>query len=83
MEKVQVSHCEPCEPVDSFVEGMAVSVFSTGYGTDVFWKFMMDMIHSLNGNDNEYNPPKKLTGGYGVSSNGHYRQRLFQTVEFA
>ncbi len=70
-------YCELGNPFESFIDDFSVSVYSTGYGSDVFWKFMIDMIHSLNGHDDEYNPPQNLTGGYGVSSDTYGRQRLF------
>lgn len=81
VENMLVPYCEASNPVDSFVDDMSISVFSAGYGTDVFWRFMIDMVHSLNGNDSEYNPPNSLTGGYGVRSGVHDRKRLFQRAE--
>jgi hypothetical protein len=52
-------------------------IFSCGFSQNEFWTWMIDFVHALNGNDDEYCPPSKLTGGYGESKVAHGCQRLF------
>lgn len=71
---------EPCElspPFKSFVEDMYITVFSGGYGPNEFWRFMIGLVHSLNGHDSEFFPPRNMTGGYGERKGGHQCIRLF------
>ena len=69
--------CEVSRSVPSYVSEMYVNVVSGGFGPNEFWRYMIDLVHALNGHDDEYCPPRNMTGGYGVRQNGHTCVRLF------
>jgi len=71
--------CETSEPVPSFLSDMQVAVVSGGYGQNEFWKYMIDMIHALKGEDQDLPGmgPTTLTGGYGERRGGNRNVRLF------
>lgn len=73
------SCCETSEPAPSFLSGMQVAVVSGGYGPNEFWRFMIGMIHALNG-ENQDLPGLEATtliGGYGERRGGKQAVRLF------
>ena len=71
--------CELSSPVPSFVPEMNVAVFSGGYGQNEFWRYMINMVHALNGKDNDLPMmgPTTLTGGYGQRRDRTRNVRLF------
>lgn len=71
--------CEVSTPVPSFVPDMNVAVVSGGFGPNEFWKYMIGMIHALNGEDEDLPgmAPKTLTGGYGERISGYKTVPLF------
>ena len=71
--------CEFSDPVPSFVDDMQVDVVSEGYGQNEFWRYMIGMIHALNGEDHDLPGmgPKTLTGGYGEGKATNRNVRLF------
>lgn len=74
--------CEPSDPFPSFMEDMPVYVVSGGYGQNEFWRYMIDMIHALNGDDSDLPGmgPTNLTGGYGRTSGLNHNIRLFDNT---
>jgi hypothetical protein len=73
--------CEVSVPVPGFLADHQVVVVSAGYAHDMFWKYMIDMVHALNGNDYDLPGmgPTTLTGGYGRRSGTNRNVRLFPT----
>jgi hypothetical protein len=71
--------CEVSKPVPSFVPEMNIGVVSGGYGENEFWRFMIDMVHALNGEDEDLPGfgPTSLTGGYGQKQGRNANVRLF------
>lgn len=66
-QKLLIESCEACEAVPSFDEHLNVSVYSTGYGENEFWNFLMNLVHFLNGQmkDVPQNAPINFTASYG------------------
>ena len=69
--------CEISEPVPSFLTGMPV-VLSWGLRAERVLRCMIEMIHALNGDDEDLPGigPTTLTGGYGERSDGYRKVRF-------
>jgi hypothetical protein len=77
IEELLIPECEASPPFVSFVTDMMGYIVSSGFGQNEFWKWMIEFVHALNGNDDEHCPPSKMTGGYGVREGEHRCKRLF------
>ncbi len=69
--------CDVSAAFPSFVEDTFTHVVSGDFGPNEFWRFMIDLVHSLNGHDHEYCLPTTLTGGYGARKDGYRCSHLF------
>jgi len=74
-----INSCEGSEAVPSFLDGMNVSVYSTGYGQNEFWIFLMNLVHFLNGHGDGWSNSKPInfTAPYGQSSGERTCSPLF------
>lgn len=77
--KLLAPYCEVSDSFNSFVKGMNVFVVSGGYGENEFWRFLINMVHALNGEDLDVPgvEPSGLTGGYGDKIQDSGNVRLF------
>jgi hypothetical protein len=75
--KILRGSCEFSEPFQSTLANLRLFTVCGGFGKNEFWKFMIDMIHTLNDPSDNYQSPKDLTGGYGIRADETKNLKLF------